>query len=101
MAGAGDRGTIDVLVLYTPRAASRQDMDLLVAESMAQLDRASRMLPGDRFGVTFRLAGIEEVDYREGADLGGRPRPAVRASSRASSTRCRRSATSTAPTSSI
>ena len=67
--GTGDRGTIDILVLYTPLAASRQDIDVLVAESMAQLNRASRMLPGDRFGVTFRLAGIEEVDYREGENL--------------------------------
>ena len=67
--GAGDRGTIDILVLYTPLAASRQDIDVLVAELMAQLNRASRMLPGDRFGVTFRLAGIEEVDYREGENL--------------------------------
>lgn len=69
VAGAGNRGTIDVLVLYTPLAASRQDMDRLVAESMAQLDRAARQLPGDRFGVTFRLVGMEEVDYREGKDL--------------------------------
>jgi len=68
--GAGDRGTIDILILYTPRAAARQDMELLVAESMSQLDRASRMLPGDRFGATFRLVGMEQVDYREGADLG-------------------------------
>jgi hypothetical protein len=68
--GTGDRGTIDVLVLYTPLAASRQDMDLLVAESMAQLERAAKQLPGDRFGVTFRLVGIEEVDYREGPDIG-------------------------------
>ena len=67
--GAGNRGAIDILVLYTPLAASRQDMDVLVAESMAQLNRAAGMLPGDRFGVTFRLAGIEEVDYREGKDL--------------------------------
>jgi hypothetical protein len=69
VAGAGDRGTIDVLVLYTPRAASRQDMDLLVAEAMSQLNRAAGMNPGDRFGVTFRLVGLEAVDYREGADL--------------------------------
>lgn len=68
--GAGDRGTIDVLVLYSPLAASRQDMDVLVAESMAQLERAAKQLPGDRFGVTFRLVGIEEVDYREGPDIG-------------------------------
>lgn len=69
VAGAGDRGTIDVLVLHTPRAASRQDMDLLVAESMSQLNRASGMRSGDRFSVTFRLVGIEVVDYAEGADL--------------------------------
>ena len=70
VAGTGDRGTIDILVLYTRRAAARQDMDLLVAESMSQLEHASRMGQGDRFGVTFRLVGMEEVDYREGADLG-------------------------------
>lgn len=70
VAGAGDRGTIDILVLYTPLAASRQDMDLLVAESMAQLDRAARQHPGDRFGVTFRLVGLEEVNYREAEDMG-------------------------------
>lgn len=70
VAGAGDRGTIDILVLYTPLAASRQDMDLLVAESMNQLNRAAGMAPGDRFGVTFRLVGLEEVDYREAEDMG-------------------------------
>ena len=69
VAGAGERATIDVLVLYTPRAAAKQDMDLLIAESMNQLDSAARMYPGDRFGVTFRLVGAEEVDYREGKDL--------------------------------
>jgi len=67
--GAGERATIDVLVLYTPRAASRQNMDLLIAESMNQLDSAARMHPGDRFGVTFNLVGAEEVDYREGEGL--------------------------------
>lgn len=70
VAGAGDRGAIDILVLHTRRAAARQDMDLLVAESMSQLNRAAGMHPGDRFGVTFRLVGIEEVGYREGPDLG-------------------------------
>jgi hypothetical protein len=67
--GAGDRGTIDVLILYTPSAARRVDMDMLIAESMNQLQRAAAMMPGDRFGVTFRLAGSEEVDYAEGEDL--------------------------------
>jgi len=69
VAGAGERGTIDILVLYTPQAAARQDMQMLVAESMSQLNRASGMHRGDRFGVTFRLAGLEEVDYVEGDDL--------------------------------
>jgi len=69
VAGAGDRGTIDILVLYTPTAARRADMDLLIAESMNQLLRAAAMKPGDRFGVTFRLVGAEEVDYAEGEDL--------------------------------
>ena len=69
VAGAGDRGTIDILILYTPRAAARQDMTLLAAESMDQLNRAAAMGPGDRFGVTFRLVGLEQVRYREGADL--------------------------------
>jgi hypothetical protein len=67
--GAGDRGTIDILVLYTPRAAARQDMELLVAESMNQLNRAAGMHRGDRFGATFRLVGLEEVRYEEGEDL--------------------------------
>jgi hypothetical protein len=69
VAGAGDRGTIDVLVLYTPGAARRVDMDMLIAESMNQLQRAAAMMPGDRFGVTFRLAGSEEIAYAEGDDL--------------------------------
>jgi hypothetical protein len=69
VAGAGDRGVVDILVLYTPRAAARQDMGLLVAESMNQLNRAAGMHPGDRFGVAFRLVGLEEIDYDEGEDL--------------------------------
>ncbi len=69
VAGAGDRGVIDILVLYTPRAAARQDMQMLVAESMSQLNRAAGMHRGDRFGVSFRLVGLEAVDYPEGADL--------------------------------
>lgn len=36
---------------------------------MSQLNRASGMRSGDRFSVTFRLVGIEVVDYAEGADL--------------------------------
>lgn len=67
--GAGERGVIDILVLYTPRAAARQNMRMLVAESMNQLNRAAEMHRGDRFGVSFRLVGLEEVDYQEGADL--------------------------------
>ncbi len=67
--GSGERGTIDVLVLYTPSAARRVDMDMLIAESMDQLRRASEMGEGDRFGVTFRLVGSEQVDYAEGDDL--------------------------------
>ncbi|HET7717648.1 MAG TPA: zinc-dependent metalloprotease family protein [Bauldia sp.] len=70
VAGAGNRGAIDILVLYTPLAAARQDIDVLVAEAMSQLNQAARMHPGDRFGVAFRLAGMEEVDYREGENLG-------------------------------
>ena len=67
--GTGDRGVIDILVLYTPRAAARQDMQMLVAESMNQLNQAAEMHRGDRFGVSFRLVGLEEVDYVEGEDL--------------------------------
>ena len=70
VAGAGERAVVDVLVLYTPTAARRVDMDMLIAESMNQLQRAGAMLKGDRFGVTFRLVGSEEVDYAEGDDLG-------------------------------
>ncbi len=70
VAGAGDRGTIDVLVLYTPAVAAHVDPDALIAESMAQLDNAAGMLPGDRFGVTFRLVGTQRVNYAEGGDIG-------------------------------
>jgi peptidyl-Asp metalloendopeptidase len=69
-AGAGNRGTIDVMVLYTPATAARQDMQVLVQEAMAQLQDAVGQGPGDNFGVTVRLVHSQEVDYTEGDDLG-------------------------------
>ena len=100
--GAGDRGTIDILVLYTPLVASRQDIDVLVAKSMAQLDRASRMLPGDRFGVTLPPRRDRRGGLPRGRGSPGRPRPPNRPRARLP----RRGAgaplqNSTAPTSSI
>jgi hypothetical protein len=68
--GSGIRGTIDIMVLYTPAAAERQNMDVLVAEAIAQLQDAVAMYEGDNFGVNIRLAHAQQVNYTEGADLG-------------------------------
>jgi hypothetical protein len=70
LAGAGDRGRIDLMVLYTPASAARQDMDVLIAEAMAQLQSATAMPPGGNFGVNVRLVHSQPVDYVEGDDLG-------------------------------
>lgn len=70
VAGAGDRGTIDLMILYTPATAARQDMDVLVAEAMAQLQSATAMPPGGNFGVNVRLVHSQPVAYVEGEDLG-------------------------------
>ncbi|MCB1489439.1 MAG: hypothetical protein KDJ88_18525 [Bauldia sp.] len=68
--GAGDRGTIDVMVLYTPAAAAKSDMEVMVAEAINQLQTAVAQQPGENFGVKIRLVHSQQVDYVEGADIG-------------------------------
>ncbi|MEP0324541.1 M12 family metallo-peptidase [Bauldia litoralis] len=70
VAGAGDRGTIDLMVLYTPAAAAKSDMEVMVAEAMTQLKDALIQQPGENFGVNVRLVHSQQIDYVEGADLG-------------------------------
>ncbi|MCB1494151.1 MAG: hypothetical protein KDJ86_00070 [Bauldia sp.] len=70
VAGAGDRGTIDLMVLYTPAAAAKSDMDVMVAEAINQLQTAVAQQQGENFGVKIRLVHSQQVDYVEGDDIG-------------------------------
>ncbi len=67
VADAGDRGSIDVMVLYTPATAAHQDMNVVVAEAMTQLAQA---FISDNFNVDVHLVHSQEVDYIEGDNLG-------------------------------
>jgi len=67
VAGAGNRGPIDVMVLYTPATAAHEDMNVVVAEAMTQLSQA---FTSDNFGVDVHLVHSQEVDYTEGDNLG-------------------------------
>lgn len=68
--GVGHRGTLDIMILYTPAAAARQDMDVLIAEAMSQLQTAVDQQPGDNFGVDVRLVHSQLVDYVESEGMG-------------------------------